>query len=150
VSELRVVAERAVGAPADLVYRCIADFEHHHPRFLPSAFSQFRVEEGGVGADTVHSFRMTAGGRARTFRMRVEEPDPGRVLTESDERSSTVTTWVVTPQGPGCRVRVETRWQGAGGVGGFFERLFAPGVLRRLYAEELERLDSYARTVPPG
>jgi hypothetical protein len=33
---------------------------------------------------------------------------------------------------------------------GFFERLFAPRVLRRLYAEELERLDRYARTVPPG
>jgi len=41
-----------------------------------------------VGAGTVHSFKMTAGGRARDFRMRVAEPDPGRVLTESDERSS--------------------------------------------------------------
>lgn len=39
---------------------------------------------------------------------------------------------------------------GAGGVGGLFERLFAPRVLRRLYAEELERLDCYARTTPPG
>jgi uncharacterized protein YndB with AHSA1/START domain len=150
VSELRVVAERAVGAPADLVYRLIADYDRHHPRFLPAAFSQFRVEEGGVGAGTVHSFMMTTGGRARSFRMRVAEPEPGRVLTESDERTSMVTTWVVTPEGPGCRVRVETRWQGAGGIGGFFERLFAPRVLRRLYAEELERLDRYARTVPPG
>jgi uncharacterized protein YndB with AHSA1/START domain len=150
VSELRVVAERAIDAPATHVYRLIADFDRHHPRFLPPAFSEFRLEEGGVGAGTVHSFRMTAGGRTRTFRMRVEEPDPGRVLTESDERSSTVTTWVVTAQGPGCRVRVETRWHGADGVGGFFERLFAPRVLRRLYADELERLDAYARTVPPG
>ena len=114
MSELRVVAERAVGAPADLVYRLIADYDRHHPRFLPPAFSQFRVEAGGVGAGTVHSFKMTAGGRARSFRMRVDEPEPGRVLTESDERSSTVTTWVVTPDGPGCQVRVETRWQGAG------------------------------------
>jgi ribosome-associated toxin RatA of RatAB toxin-antitoxin module len=150
VSELRVVAERAVGAPAERVYRLIANFDRHHPHFLPPAFSQFRVEEGGVGAGTVHSFRMTAGGRTRTFRMRVEEPNPGRVLTESDERSSMVTTWVVSPQGSGCRVRLETRWQGAGGVGGFFERLFAPRVLRRLYADELERLDRYARTAPPG
>jgi uncharacterized protein YndB with AHSA1/START domain len=150
VSELRVVAARALGAPAERVYRLIADFDRHHPRFLPPAFSQFRVEEGGVGAGTVHSFRMTAGGRSRAFRMRVAEPDPGRVLTESDERSSMVTTWVVTPEGSGCRVRIETRWQGAGGVGGLFERLFAPRVLRRLYADELERLDRYARTAPPG
>jgi uncharacterized protein YndB with AHSA1/START domain len=149
VSELRAVAERALGAPAARVYGLIADFDRHHSRFLPPAFSQFRVEEGGVGAGTVHSFRMTAGGRARDFRMRVEEPEPGRVLTESDMESSTVTTWVVTPEGPGCRVRVETRWQGAGGIGGLFERLFAPRVLRRLYADELERLDRYARTAPP-
>ena len=40
----------------------------------------------------MHSFKVTAGGRARSFRMRVEEPDPGRVMNESDERSSTVTT----------------------------------------------------------
>ena len=150
MSELRVVAARALGAPAERVYRLIADFDRHHPRFLPPAFSQFRVEEGGVGAGTVHSFRMTAGGRARSFRMRVEEPEPGRMLTESDERSSMVTTWAVTPEGSGCRVRIETRWQGAGGVGGLFERLFAPRVLRRLYADELERLDRYARTAPPG
>ena len=150
MSELRVVAERAIGAPAALVYRLIADFDRHHPQFLPPAFSDFQVEQGGVGAGTVHSFRMTAGGRTRSFRMRVEEPDPGRVLTESEMGSSMVTTWVVTPEGPGCRVRLETRWQGAGGVGGLFERLFVPRALRRLYADELERLDRYARTAPPG
>ena len=147
---IQVSAERAIDAPAETVYGYLADMRDHHPRFLPPAFSQFRVEEGGVGAGTVHSFRMTAGGRSRAFRMRVTEPDPGRVLTESDERSSMVTTWAVTPEGSGCRVRIETRWQGAGGVGGLFERLFAPRVLRRLYADELERLDRYARTAPPG
>jgi hypothetical protein len=68
-----MVAERAIGAPATHVYRCIADVERHHPRFLPSAFSQFRVEEGGVGAGTVHSIKMTAAGRARSFQMRVAE-----------------------------------------------------------------------------
>jgi len=83
VSELRAVAERAIGGPATLVYRLIADFDRHHPQFLRPAFSDLQVEEGGVGAGTVHSFRMTAGGRTRSFRMRVEEPDPGRVLTES-------------------------------------------------------------------
>jgi hypothetical protein len=71
------------------------------------------------------------------------------VLTECDERSSIVTTWVVTPEGlvAGCG------WKPAGRgrvVGGLFERLFAPRVLRRLYADELERLDRYARTAPPA
>ena len=39
---------------------------------------------------------------------------------------------------------------GVGGVGGLFERLFAPRVLRRLYDDELKRLDRYARTLPPA
>jgi hypothetical protein len=102
-----------------------------------------------VDAGTVHRFRMNAGGPVRDFHMRVAEPDPGRVLTESNQGSSMVTTWVVTPEGPGCRVREETHWQGAGGVGGLFERLFAPRALRRLYADELERLDRYAHTTAP-
>ena len=38
-----------------------------------------------------------------------------------------------------------TRWNGAGGVGGFFERIFAPRAMRAIYADELERLDAYAR-----
>jgi hypothetical protein len=66
------------------------------------------------------------------------------VLTETDQLSSAVTSFTVTPEGSGCRVRIESRWQGAGGVGGFFERLFAPRLLRGIYADELERLDRYA------
>ncbi len=144
--ELSVTAERLVGAPAEHTYWCIADYRTHHPRFLPPAFSDFQVEQGGVGAGTVHRFQLNAGGRTRTYRMRVEEPQPGHVLTESDTGSSLVTTWTVTPEGQRCRVRLDTRWQGAGGVGGVFERLFAPRVLRRIYEDELERLDRYART----
>jgi hypothetical protein len=52
-----------------------------------------------MGASTMHRVRMTICGWARVFRMRVEEPEPGRVLTESDEASWKVTTWVVTRTG---------------------------------------------------
>jgi uncharacterized protein YndB with AHSA1/START domain len=149
MTQLQVAAERRIGAPAEQVYRVIADYREHHPRLLPAAFSDFRVEQGGVGAGTVHSFKLTAGGRSRAYRMRVEEPEPGRVLTESDQLSSAVTTFTVTPEGPACRVRIETRWQGAGGVGGVFERLFAPRVLRRIYDDELKRLDHYAAGASP-
>lgn len=149
MAEVYVAAERAIGAPAEHVYRLIADFREHHHRFLPPAFSDFQVEEGGVGAGTVVSFRLSAGRRVRDYRSRVEEPQPGRVLTESDTLSSAVTTFTVTPEGPETsRVRIETRWQGAKGIGGFFERMFAPRVLRSLYEDELNRLDQYARDTP--
>jgi hypothetical protein len=117
----------------------------HHPRFLPPAFSDFQVESGGVGAGTITRFKVTAGGRSREYRMTVAEPEPGRVLTESDTGSSLVTRTTVTPQGNASRVEISTTWQGAGGIGGFFERIFAPRALRSIYEDELRRLDAYAR-----
>ena len=133
-----------MGAPADTVYGYIADMREH-PRFLPPAFSDFRVESGGVGAGTITRFKVTAGGRTREYRNVVAEPEPGRILTESDTGSSSVTTFTVTPQGNASLVRISTTWDGAGGIGGFFERTFAPRVLRGIYADELKRLDAYAR-----
>ena len=138
-------AEGTVDAPADTVYRYIADMREHHPRFLPPAFSDFRVESGGVGAGTITRFKVTAGGRTREFRTKVAEPEPGRVLTESDTNSSSVTTFTVSPQGVASLVRISTSWDGAGGIGGVFERMFAPRVMRAIYADELKRLDAYAR-----
>lgn len=150
MAQVRVAAERSIGAPVERVYAYVADYREHHHRFLPPAFSDFHVEEGGVGARTVVRFRLSAGGRERTYRQRVEEPQPGRVLTESDLDSSSVTTFTVTPEGEHSRVQILTTWQGARGIGGFFERLFAPRVLRHLYADELERLDRYAQEREPA
>ncbi len=144
-----VVEEGLVGAPAELTYGLIAD-DAHHRRFLPDGISDFEVVEGGKGAGTVHRFKVTAGGRARVYLMRVDEPEPGRVITETDANSSLVTTFTVTPADEGCRVRIETQWDGAGGIGGFFERTFAPRVMRKLYADELARLDAYARRQASG
>jgi len=145
MAKIVVSAEGPVDAPAETVYRYIADMREHHPHFLPPAFSDFRVESGGVGAGTITHFKLTAGGRTRELRTKVEEPEPGRVLTESDTGSSSVTTFTVSPQGDASLVRISTTWDGAGGIGGLFERMFAPRVLRAIYADELKRLDAYAR-----
>jgi hypothetical protein len=146
MSTVSVVATRVVAAPADAVYPLLADFKEHRRRYLPPNFSDFEVEEGGVGAGTVVRFTLSAGGRSRPYRMRVEEPAPGRVLREADTGSSLVTSFTVTPDGAhASKVRIETTWQGASGVGGLFERLFAPGAMRRIYDDELARLDGYAR-----
>jgi hypothetical protein len=145
-----VSAEGTVGAPADTVYRYLADMRGHHPRFLPPAFSDFQVESGGAGAGTVTRFKITAGGRTREYRMKVDEPEPGRVLTESDLNSTAVTTFTVSPRGGASLVRISTAWDGAGGIGGLFERMFAPRVLRAIYTDELKRLDAYAREHRPA
>jgi hypothetical protein len=145
MATIEVSSEASIAASADAVYGYLADMREHHPHFLPPAFSDFEVESGGVGAGTITCFKLTAGGRTREYRMQVAEPEPGRVLTESDIGSSLVTTFTVRPQGSASLVRISTTWEGAGGIGGFFERLFAPRVIRGIYADELERLDAYAR-----
>jgi hypothetical protein len=147
---IRVSAERIVDAPSATVYGWLADMQEHHPRFLPPAFSDFVVESGGVGAGTVTRYKVTAGGRSRQYRMEVAEPEPGRILTESDTGSSLVTTFTVTPEGNRTRVVILTTWNGAGGLGGLFERLFAPRVMRGIYADELERLNVYAKEQQAG
>jgi hypothetical protein len=136
-------AERGIDAPADEVYSYLADM-HQHQRFLPPAFSDFQIDQGGVGAGTVTSFKVTAGGRTRSYRMQVTEPIPGRTLVETDTGSSLVTTFDVAPRGDKSLVSITTSWDGAGGIGGFFERTFAPRALARLYLDQLDRLNTYA------
>jgi uncharacterized protein YndB with AHSA1/START domain len=137
-------AERHIDAPAGRVYEYIADFRQHHRNFLPPQFSDLEIETGGVGAGTVHRFRMTLGGRTTEYRVRVGEPHPGRVLIESDPRRRMLTTFTVEPEMDGSsRVRIETRWY-TEGVRGLVERFVAPRMLRRVYREELRLLDRYA------
>src|SRR5438045_6950771 len=115
MAKIVVSDERAIDAPDDVIYRYVADMRDHHPHYLPPAFSDFQVESGGTGAGTVTRFKVTAGGRTREYRMRVDEPEPGRVLTESDTSSSLVTTTTVAPQDGASLVRISTSWNGAGG-----------------------------------
>jgi uncharacterized protein YndB with AHSA1/START domain len=143
MAKVEASAERMIDAPADRVYGYLADM-HQHSRFLPPQFSDFQVVEGGVGAGTVTTFAVTAGGRTRTYRMNVTEPVPGRTLLESDANSSLVTAFNVEPQAAKSLVRIHTSWDGAGGIGGFFEKTFAPRAMRRIYLDELDRLNSYA------
>jgi hypothetical protein len=110
---------------------------HQHPRFLPPAFSPYQVVEGGVGAGTVTQFTVTAGGRTREYSTRITEPEPGKTLVETDTRSSLVTTFSVLPQDGKPLARISSSWDGAGGIGGFFERTFAPRMLRKIFPDEL-------------
>ena len=61
----------------------------------------------------------------------------GHTAIEKDANSTMVINWTVAPAGPGSSVTVKTSWQGAGGIGGFFEMTFAPLGLRRFKGEVL-------------
>ena len=147
MSTIRISADADIAAPADRVYRILSNYREHHPRILPPAFSDFTVEEGGVGAGTVMHFKMTTAGRTQSARHRVEEPDPGRVLREIDLDRDMQTTFTVTPNGSGSNVAIGTVWNQGGPVG-IAMRYLAPPMLRPIYEDELRRLERYARDHP--
>ena len=142
MSQVVATAERVVQAPVDRVRSALADYEGTRRRVLPEQFSDYRVEAGGHGAGTRAHWRFAATSkRVRDQAITVTQPDAD-TLVETDANSSMVTTWTVHPSDAGrTTVRVRTTWNGAGGVGGFFERTFAPKGLRRVYDQVLERLD---------
>ena len=133
-------AEGTVAAPPAQVHAFLLDYRRR-PEILTANYQSYAVEQGGEGAGTVVRYRFKAGPRERDYRMRAEVPDAS-TLVERDLDSSLVTTWRVSPADGGSRVRVETSWQGASGVGGFFERTFAPRALGRVHADVLDRLAS--------
>ena len=138
-------AERTIPAPADAVYALLADYHEGHPSILPPAFSNFAVLEGGTGAGTRIRFTLTLGGRAQEAEGLVAEPEPGRVLTETYMGNGSVTTFTVDPEGHGSRLRIETSWESRPGLAGFFERMIAPRALQRLYRDELDLIERWAR-----
>ena len=141
---IRATARRELRAPADLVYTMLADYQTEHPWILPPAFSNVRVEAGGVGHGTIVSVDLTVGWRRRALRQRVEEPEPGRTLTETDLETGATTTFNVTPTATGSRVEITTAYAGRGGIMGFLEHLLAPRLLGRVYDDQLTLLAAYA------
>jgi hypothetical protein len=141
----RFSAERVINAPADIVYRCLADYTHHHRPggFLPPAFSNQQILSGGVGQGTVIRLRVSLAGRTSTMTARISEPEPGRVLVEDSQ--SVQTTFTVQPEADQSRVRFDTVLR-AGGLEGLLNKVFAARLLHPLYADELERLERYAQT----
>lgn len=142
MSRIHVEAERVIDAPSKEVYAFLADYRDKRPIILTPNFLDYTVEQGGRGAGTVIRYRLQAGRRERAYHMRVEEPPGGNMLIERDLDSSLMTTWAVSPAASGrqARVVVTTEWEGGSGVGGFFERTFAPMALRTIYTDMLTRL----------
>lgn len=143
MSEVVASAERIVHAPAERTLTVLADYEDVRPRLLTEKFLDYRVEAGGQGAGTRVSWRFAATkSRVRDQVMTVTQPTEN-TLVETDQNSTLVTMWTVHPTDAGVTtVRVRTSWQGAAGLGGFFERRFAPPGLRRVYDQMLARLDA--------
>jgi hypothetical protein len=143
---LTSAADAHVDAPADVVLHVLRDFDGHHRRILPPAFSDFEILHGGYGDGTMTSFKLKLGGRTTAGRTLATETEPGTIREQIIGRDM-VTEFRVVPEGDGSRVTISTRWTPAGGLSGALERMFAPSMLRKVYVEELALLADYAPTV---
>jgi hypothetical protein len=146
MGEVTSTAERVIDAPATTVRAALADYAEVRPQILTPEFSDYRVESGGQGAGTRAHWKLAATKkRVRDCLVEVAESTDGSIV-ERDANSSMVTAWTVEPTGGGgSRVRVTTTWNGAGGIGGFFERRFAPKGLARIYDGVLANLEGVVR-----
>ncbi|RII12426.1 Polyketide cyclase / dehydrase and lipid transport [Streptomyces sp. YIM 130001] len=144
MAQVEAVTERTIAADPDDVFGALADYAGTRAKLLPEHFSEYEVKEGGQGAGTLVHWKLQATSkRVRDCLLDVTEPSDGR-LVETDRNSSMVTTWTVTPAGEGSsRVVVTTVWNGAGGIGGFFEKTFAPKGLGRIYDAVLGKLAAH-------
>jgi len=138
MARVLVRASKAVDASPERVLATLRDYRDARQRILPANYTAYRVEQGGQGDGTVIAYHFAAGRRERDYRLRVRES--AGTLEERDELSSFVSTWSVAPTGAGSTVTLESSWEGAGGIGGFFERTFAPAALGRIYGQLLEGL----------
>ena len=143
MGEIAVVVEQTYDAEPKTVFAALADYAGVRPTMLAPEFTDFEVLDGGVGAGTRIGYNLHATKkRVRAVEAAVTEPTPGRQLLETDSKSSLLVLWDVVPaDGGGSRLKVRVNWQGAGGIGGFFERRFAPAGIRRIYTTELGRLE---------
>ncbi|MGW6455243.1 SRPBCC family protein [Streptomyces sp. NPDC055078] len=134
MAQVEATTERIIAADAETVFDTLADYENTRAKLLPVQFSEYEVREGGDGEGTLVHWKLQATSkRVRDCLLEVTEPTDGRLI-EKDRNSTMVTTWTVTPAGEGRSKAVVTSvWKGAGGIGGFFERTFAPKGLARIY-----------------
>ena len=147
MSKIHTEATEIIEARPEVIYGIISDYRVGHPAILPRPpFGELIVEEGGKGAGTVMRFDMKVMGKIFNYHQRVSEPEPGRLLVESDLNTDLVTTFRFEPLDGGARTKVTitTDVSASPGFTGFMEKLFQPSIIRRIYKKELRQLADYA------
>ncbi|MCH5641786.1 MULTISPECIES: SRPBCC family protein [unclassified Gordonia (in: high G+C Gram-positive bacteria)] len=141
-----------IAAAPDAVIGALADYNEVRPAILPEQYRDYAVISGGNGDGTVvHWILQATSKRQRDVKATVSVvPAAGSgasganaaaTVTERDENSTMVTTYQVVAAGNGSKVTTTTTWNSnASGIGGFFEKTFAPKGLARIQAALLANL----------
>lgn len=143
MAPINVRVQGLISAPPERVYAILADYQNAHPQILPRQFTQCEVVAGGVGEGTVFNARLRLLGKEMPFTMRVSEPAPYR-LVETDVNTGLVTTFSVDPADHGAtRLTIASVWDSQPGLAGWIERMGAPGMMRRIFRDEMAQIRRY-------
>jgi hypothetical protein len=140
-----------IHAPPEHVYAIIADYRDGHTRIIPRPpFVSLEVEEGGTGSGTRIRVGIRMFGKVVHYRAVVTEPEPGRVIVETNDNGYE-TSFIVEPRGGGqhSHVTIATTMRWRGGIGGALERWLMPRLLRPMFIRELELLNRVASARSP-
>lgn len=146
MSNYKFSVSKLINASPKIVYSIIADYRDAHPKILPKPpFVSLVVEQGGLGAGTVARVQMKVMGRTQTFRTEVSEPDPGRVLVETND-TGYITTFTVEPHNDGKNsfVTFTTEISNKSGLLKKIEFRVSKLLLIPVYQKELENLERLA------
>jgi Polyketide cyclase / dehydrase and lipid transport len=148
-----VEASDVINARPEALYAVVADYQVGHPAILPKPyFTELTVEKGGTGAGTIIRGSVKAFGNVIPLHHIVSEPEPGRVLMETDIETGQYTTFTFEPLNGGTqtRVTIASEFPTKPGLVGWMESVTTTPFVRRLYKQELRNLADYVRNPQPA
>lgn len=141
MAQVTATTHTHLSVPPAVALDALSDYTTVRPAILTDEYTDYSVVEGGIGSGTVVTWRLHATEK-RVRHVLADVTVDGSTVVETDRSSTMVTRYAVTPDGSGSEVTVTTTWKGAGGIGGFFEKTFAPKGLARIHDELLANLAS--------
>lgn len=148
MSGMHIEVSKVIDARPEEIWAIFSDYTVHHPAILPKPyFIGLTVERGGHGAGTLVMTTLRAFGRDYHYHQAVTEPEPGRVLLETEVDTGQWTTFTMDPLDGGTRTRVTltSEFPSRGGLLDVLDNLFQPPFIRRIYRMELDNVAAYVR-----
>jgi hypothetical protein len=135
-----------INARAEAIHAVITDYRVGHQAIVPKPyFSELTIEQGGQGAGTIIRFTATVFGKTDTYHQLITEPEPGRVILETDIETGQYSKFILEPLNNGTQTRVTifVEFPLSSGIQGIADKLLKPMVSRWLFRQELRNLEAY-------
>lgn len=142
---INVSLSRVINAPSSVIYNVLRDYQEGHKHILPSPyFKSWQVIKGGLGEGTEVLFTIDVYGQQTHYHHIISEPEPGRIICESDQYTPQYSTFTLDPIGRNktC-VTIFSAMPVSRGIKGLMERLFQPTIVRAIFRKELQNIADY-------